>query len=193
VAALAVEQHEEVRAGDGRRRRRGRPRPRRAAGTAGLGREPRIPSVTMVYEHTQSAPQLPFVVAALAIGAAVLAAAVGEPSILASTAVLAVVAVVTFALSALTTTVTPDRITVAFRWGRPRRAIPVEQVVRAEVVRNHWLLGWGIRWVPGATMFNVWGLDAVHLDLDDARDFRIGTDDPEGLVAAIDSVAGRPD
>ncbi|MFN3218533.1 MAG: hypothetical protein ACE367_18715 [Acidimicrobiales bacterium] len=139
----------------------------------------------MVYEHTQSAPQPAFVVAALALVAAFVAAVTGEPSMLASTAVLAAVAVIAFALSALTTMVTPDRITVAFRWGRPRRAIPVEQVVRAEVVRNHWLLGWGIRWMPGATVFNVWGLDAVRLELDGARDFRIGTDDPEGLVAAI--------
>lgn len=157
------------------------------------GGGPRVPSGTMVYEHTQSAPQLAFVVAALALVAAVVAAVTGEPSMLVSTVVLAAVAIIAFALSALTTTVTPDRITVAFRWGRPRRVILAGQVAQAEVVRNHWLLGLGIRWMPGATMFNVWGLDAVHLELDDARDFRIGTDDPEGLVAAIDSVAGRPD
>ena len=39
-------------------------------------------------------------------------------------------------------------------------------------------------------MYNVWGLDAVALTIDGARDFRIGTDDPNGLAAAIDSSAG---
>ena len=32
-----------------------------------------------------------------------------------------------------------------------------------ELVRNKWWHGWGVRWVPGGSMYNVWGLDAVEL------------------------------
>ena len=39
-------------------------------------------------------------------------------------------------------------------------------------------------------MYNVWGLDAVALTIDGARDLRIGTYDLIGLAAAIDSSAG---
>jgi len=35
-------------------------------------------------------------------------------------------------------------------------------------------------------MWNVSGLDAVELALDGNRRYRIGTDDPEGLAAALE-------
>ena len=84
----------------------------------------------------------------------------------------------------------PETIEVAFRLGRPHRSIPLSDVLRAETVRNKWWYGWGIRWFPGGTLWNVWGLDAVHLDLAGSRSFRIGTDDPEGLLAAIVATRG---
>lgn len=113
------------------------------------------------------------------------ALALGEPFLVVTPLVLVVVAAITYALSSTTTTVDDDTIICAFRFGRPQRVIPIEQLEQATAVRNRWWYGWGIRWVPGGTMFNVWGLHAVHLDLRDSRGFRIGTDEPEALVAAI--------
>ena len=55
-------------------------------------------------------------------------------------------------------------------------------------VRNKWIYGWGIRRLPGGWMYNVWGLDAIELDLVSGKRFRIGTDDPDGLLAAITAV-----
>ena len=55
----------------------------------------------------------------------------------------------------------------------------------ARIVRNSWWYGFGIRWFPGGTLWNVWGLDAVEFDLVKGRKLRIGTDEPEQLLAAL--------
>ena len=66
----------------------------------------------------------------------------------------------------------------------------MDQIADARQVRNRWYYGWGIRRVPGAWMFNISGLDAVELTLRSGKRFRLGTDDPQGLVFAIGQ-AGR--
>jgi hypothetical protein len=143
----------------------------------------------VTYTHTQSRPQLAVLLIVVFVAAMVQAIVVADPVLFLAPAVLAIVAVVAYSFSSITTTVTPEAITAAFRWGAPRRVIPRGQVINAEVVRNKWWYGWGLRWIPGGTMYNVWGLDAVHLELDSKRDFRIGTDDPQGLATAITSTA----
>jgi hypothetical protein len=45
--------------------------------------------------------------------------------------------------------------------------------------------GWGIRITTRGMLYNVSGRDAVEIRLDDGRRFRLGTDDPNGLVAAL--------
>jgi hypothetical protein len=40
-------------------------------------------------------------------------------------------------------------------------------------------------------LYNVSGRDAVEIQLDDGRRFRLGTDDPEGLVAALRTRVAR--
>lgn len=88
--------------------------------------------------------------------------------------------------SSLSTEVTDEAVTVKFRLGWPKRTISRSQITNVEIVRNKWWYGLGIRLIPGSTtMFNVWGLDAVHLTLEGRRNFRIGTDDPKRLAAAI--------
>lgn len=140
----------------------------------------------MAYEHSQSRPQLAMILLVGTVVTLGLALAVGDAALFVTPAVLALVTVVGFALSGMTTTVGHDRIDVAFRWGFPRRSIDPRTVGDVAIVRNRWWHGWGVRWVPGGTMFNVWGLDAVHLEIEGGRDFRIGTDDPHGLAEAIE-------
>lgn len=92
--------------------------------------------------------------------------------------------VITF--SRLSVSVDGDEITAAFGPGWPKKVIPTADVVAAETVRNSWWYGWGIRWLPGGTwMYNVQGLDAVEIERRDDTPFRIGTDDPKGLLQAI--------
>jgi hypothetical protein len=140
----------------------------------------------MAYEHTQSRPQLAMILLVGTVVTLGLALVIGDAALFVTPAVFALVTVVGFALSAMTTAVGPDRIVVAFRWGFPRREIHLRAVGGVAVVRNRWWHGLGIRWVPGGTMYNVWGLDAVHLRIEGGRDFRIGTDDPHGLAEAVE-------
>ena len=146
------------------------------------------------YRHEQNAPQ--WIVAAASLFAIVmfsLAVALirsdDVPAAVGVGVVLAIGLVVLTILDAtrLTTIVTPNEVTLYFRLGWPRRAIDRARIVSAQARRNSWLAGWGIRLVPGGWMWNVWGLDAVELELDTGRKFRIGTDDAEGLLAALRS------
>lgn len=84
-----------------------------------------------------------------------------------------------------------DGIRVAFGVGFIRRRISWREVVSFQRVRNSWLHGWGFRLLPNGWMWNVSGLDAVELQFEGGRVFRVGTDEPEALCEAI--AAAAPD
>ena len=88
-------------------------------------------------------------------------------------------------LSRLDVTVADGQVVAAFGFGKPHRAIDLADVIEVRAVRNSWWNGWGVRKIRNGWMYNVWGLDAVQLELSSGKAFRIGTDDPEGLVAAL--------
>ena len=92
---------------------------------------------------------------------------------------------VVLVFSRLEVTVSAGRVVAAFLFGRPRREIKLEEVRAVRQVRNGWIQGWGIRKISGGWMYNVWGLDAVELELSSGRVFRIGTDDSGNLFAAL--------
>jgi hypothetical protein len=77
-----------------------------------------------------------------------------------------------------------------FTYGWPRRTIPISAIQSHEPARGKWWHGWGIRFIPGGMLYSVWGLDTIEIRYRDAkkgkdRMFRIGTDDTEGLDAAL--------
>ena len=94
-------------------------------------------------------------------------------------------AAVTLVFSRLTVTVENGEVVAAFGVGWPKHTEILSEILAVHTVRNKWIYGWGIRRLPDGWMYNVWGLDAVELDLVSGKKFRIGTDDPEGLLAAI--------
>ena len=130
----------------------------------------------IAYSHTQRSPVLPPLgtgVIALIIGVAVFSGG----DVLAVGVVLiagALVALLALIFSRLTVDVADDHVRVAFGAGWPARTIPFSAVVTATAVRNKWYMGWGIRWLPRGMLWNVWGLDAVELQLGTGRRFRIG-------------------
>lgn len=146
------------------------------------------------YDHRQSAVALAAALGTVSLVAIVLVALSSPAAAAAVAVVFAVVALVGVAFSALRTTVDDQRVVVAFRFGWPNRTIPLAAITANRPVRNRWWWGLGIRLVPGpGLMYNVWGLDAVEVIYTGGRSrtrhFRIGTDDPQGLDAAI--TAGR--
>ena len=92
--------------------------------------------------------------------------------------------------SRLTVEVT-HQIVLFFGRGWPRKTIDPTNVIGQRKVRNRLWYGFGIRWIPGGSLWNVHGLDAVELALTTGKVFRIGTDDPDGLLVAMRPVAGH--
>jgi hypothetical protein len=80
---------------------------------------------------------------------------------------------------------TADLIVVRFGPGLIRRRFQLRSIREARAVTNRWHHGWGIRLTPHGWLFRVWGHDAVQIRLDGGRQCRIGTDQPEKLLAAI--------
>jgi hypothetical protein len=76
-------------------------------------------------------------------------------------------------------------VLVAFGPGWPRRRLPAREVVAATPVQSPWWWGYGIRLTPQGWMWNIAGPHGVQLLLADGRRLRVGTDDPQGLCAAL--------
>jgi hypothetical protein len=145
------------------------------------------------YKSTQSAYILPLTVAVLAVAAGFWAASTDEDDTGALIAwlVLSFVAVVGLVFSRLTVMVGKGQVLAEFGPGRPRRRYHLTEVTAVRKVRSKWYHGWGLRWIPNGTMYNVWGLDAVELQLESGKVFRIGTDEPDRLVAALEAEGAR--
>jgi hypothetical protein len=138
------------------------------------------------YEHRQ--------VSQLTIGAMVvgivaawigLGAAASQGQWTAAVALGLVMGLVPLQFGWLTVLVTSPALHVRFGIGWIRRRIPIANVRSVQLVRNRWYYGWGIRLTPHGWLWNVSGLDAVELELTSGRRFRIGTDEPKALEAAI--------
>jgi len=65
------------------------------------------------------------------------------------------------------------------------KKVPLGEILECEPIRIRWCYGWGIHLTPYGWLYNVSGLDAVAITLRNGRKFALGTDDPQGLVAAI--------
>ena len=141
----------------------------------------------MEYRHTQFGPPLlRFGVLAFLIAIGVISAAAGSWDGVAIVAVTGlIVGAAMFVFSRFTVQVTDEALIAAFGWGWPRRVLRWEEASAVRAVRNSWWYGFGIRWFPGGLLWNVWTLDAVEFDLVKGSKLRIGTDEPDVLLAAI--------
>ena len=150
----------------------------------------------MEYRQTQSGYIAVFVVVwfVLILLVVVLLSDGQEPGVVAAVAgALLFIAVVVFWFNRLSVIVRAEEVRVYFGPGWPRRSIATHNIIGFRQVRNKWWYGWGIRLIPGGWMYNVWGLDAIELDLANGKKFRIGTREPSELMAALSaSTALRP-
>lgn len=100
--------------------------------------------------------------------------------------ILALTAITILIFGWLTVQVTNESLQLRFGIGLVRRRWAIADLRAATAVRNPWYYGWGIRYTPHGWLFNVSGLDAVEIELASGRRYRIGTDQPEELVRAIE-------
>lgn len=141
----------------------------------------------MDYRHTQTTTMgVVISVPLLTVYVVVLSLASVDSAVLIATGLFAlVIESVVVMFSRLTVFVEAGSVESSFGWGWPRRIIEVRDMVAIRQVRNKWYYGLGIRKVPGGWMYNVWGFDAVEIELRSGKKFRIGSDEPEDLLAAL--------
>jgi len=99
--------------------------------------------------------------------------------------VLIIIAVVLVLFSSLTVVIWEEELEVRFGPGPIRKRFKLNEIESCKVVKNHWYYGWGIRLTPHGILYNVSGFYAVEIKLRTGKQYRIGTDAPQELEAAI--------
>ena len=104
------------------------------------------------------------------------------------TVMLAVINGIVFALfHSLTVRVSRSDIALSFGVGLIRKQFPIGDISSASIVQNRWYNGFGIRKIRGGWLYNVSGFDAIEIQLKNERKYRIGTNQPKELLAAVES------
>jgi hypothetical protein len=137
--------------------------------------------VAMRYEHTQTGYQM---LAVSLVLAAVISLRAGSSLVFGLMGLVMLVAGSFF--GTLTTAIDDTSVTCRFGpLGGIHERFQVADIASARAVRNSPLHGWGMRYIRHGRLWNVWGLDAVELQLRNGTRFRIGTDEPQELVKAL--------
>jgi hypothetical protein len=129
----------------------------------------------------------------IAFGSAAIAfaaAGVNTESAVAFGAVALLMGIVLAMFHALTIRVSRCDVELSFGIGLIRKRFDLNAIQSASVVRTRWYHGWGIKKIRGGWLYNVSGFDAVEIQLANAHHDRIGTDEPDKLLAAIQSARG---
>jgi hypothetical protein len=137
------------------------------------------------YQHTQRGT---LTLVALIVGALVLAATAylnPTPSRWLCLVLACGLLILAWLFSSLTVIVGNNELRWYFGPGIWKYRTTFGEIKAARVVRNGWTNGFGIRMRPGFRLYNVSGLDAVELELNNGEIRRIGTDDAPGLAAAL--------
>lgn len=137
------------------------------------------------YRHTQIG--YPILVAIPATLILIVVGVPGETPLGGRVAFFGVVGAILLMFSTLTVEADSNALRIWFGLGFPRFQWPIREIASARAVRNPWYTGWGIRWI-GQWVYNVSGLRAVEITLRNGRKFRIGTNEPEALAAALGRV-----
>lgn len=136
-----------------------------------------------IYKHTQIGY---IVISLIGIGTAVLLAlmlTMGLNPV--GVGVSAILVLVLFLFGTLTVAVSDEKFSFWFGVGLIRKSIPISDIERCTVTSFPWYYGWGVRYTPQGWLYCVSGLAAVKLMLKSGRVLQVGTDDAEGLCAAV--------
>jgi hypothetical protein len=85
----------------------------------------------------------------------------------------------------LTITINDETLRASFGVGVIHKQVPLAQIAGCEPIRIRWWYGCGIHLTPYGWLYNVAGWNAVAITLHNGRKLALGTDDPQGLAAAI--------
>ena len=82
-------------------------------------------------------------------------------------------------------TIEDGTLCASFGLGLIRKRVRLAEIVECEPIRIRWWYGWGIHLTPRGWLYNVSGFDAVAITLRDGGKLALGTNDPNGLTAAL--------
>lgn len=85
----------------------------------------------------------------------------------------------------LTIQVDEETLRASFGPGVITKTVLITDIISCEPIGIRWWYGWGIHLTPYGWLYNIAGWDAVAIRLRNGRKFAFGTDDPQGLAAAI--------
>lgn len=139
----------------------------------------------MIYNHTQKGRLMRLISLALILLFVFILSSTGFDPIAFVTMALVVIIVISF--TTLNVTIDENYLGIKFGFGIFQKKFPLDEIISAKTVKNHWYYGWGIRlWLwPKMWIFNVSGFDAVEIKTKNGKIYRIGTDEPKQLERAI--------
>ena len=141
------------------------------------------------YRHTQFGTVIVVTTAAIIPLAALPAWLAGIAT--AAWLILGSMVVVLALFASLTVEIDAEYLRIRFGIGLIRKRFPLDQIDTCRPVKNSWIYGWGIRLTPHGWLYNVSGLEAVELKMKSGKTCRIGTDEPEVLIAALQEALDR--
>ena len=136
-----------------------------------------------IYHHTQVGRLMP----ALTVGAVaivVVSVAVAARSVFVLLPLL-LVALIAMVFSTMTIEVINGELRHHFSFGFWLKRVQLDEIESAAAATSSWIEGWGIRATFRGMLYNVSGTRAVEVRLRSGRQFRLGTDEPEVLLAAL--------
>lgn len=144
----------------------------------------------MLYQHTQTGYATLIALGAGLVPIVLLMLVTGFNWV--ALVVLIIVAVSLWLFSTLTIEIRPDTFHFRFGPGLIRKTFLLKNIAAYRAVKNPWYYGWGIHLTRHGWLFNVSGFWAVELQMKSGKRYRVGTDDAEGVVSALDmALAGR--
>ncbi|XQF90642.1 hypothetical protein ACOBV8_03955 [Pseudoalteromonas espejiana] len=97
-----------------------------------------------------------------------------------------VLVLVGFLFHGLTVKVTDETIGWAFGPGVAGQKLILSDIIEAKAVQNSYRHGIGIRITHDGWVYSVSGFSAVQLTLKDGSVYRVGTNDQQGVLSALD-------
>jgi hypothetical protein len=138
----------------------------------------------MYYLHTQRVPSKVMTIATLAG----LAIGLTPPGLIARLALMGTLGTVAAVFRSLTVEVDDNKVSFWFADGFIKKTFRLDDIDSVKKVRTTPLQGWGAHWIGGGWLYNVYGLDAVELQLKNGNRVWIGTDEPESLISALNNI-----
>lgn len=97
-----------------------------------------------------------------------------------------ILALVAFFFHGLTIRVDRQTISWAFGPGVVGKTLQLSDIIEAKAVQNSYRHGIGLRITHDGWVYSVSGFSAVQLTLNDGTQYRLGTNDQQGLIAALE-------